>query len=152
MARHKKLKTAAGYLRSMGERIRYSGLPKEQEARWNEVRAKQRIAINNLLPQIGITELIGPTEPPHEGIERLLKAGGNEAQVAALEACRRWLKDFWVPVSSTVASVTTGMIFRGEEFSPEDTKAIEAICSERKVTMTEAIALFRGGPAPGELS
>ena len=151
MARTKKFKSVAGYLRSMGDRLRCSGLPKDQEARWAAVQAGQRAAINNLLPQLGITELISPTEPPHEGIERLLKSGGTEAQATALETCRRWLKNFWVPVSSTMAAApprenfTSSMTFRGEEFTPEETKAIEAIHSERKVTMAEAIALFREG-------
>jgi hypothetical protein len=144
----KKYKSVAGYLRSMGERIRCSGLPKEEEARRNAVQAGQRTAINNLLPQLGITELIGNTEPPHEGVERLLKLGGNEAQASALETCSRWLKNFWVPVSSSVSTSTpadfqSGMVFRGEEFTPDETQAIVAIQSERKVTMTEAIALFR---------
>jgi hypothetical protein len=150
MARTKKFKSVAGYLRSMGERIKYSNLPEEEEARWNAVHAGQRTAINNLLPQLGIPELIGPTEPPREGVERLLKLDGNEEQAAALETCRRWLKNFWVPVSSSVSTSTpadfrSGMIFRGEEFTPDETETIEAIQRERKMTMTEAIAASREG-------
>jgi hypothetical protein len=150
MARTKKFKSVAGYLRSHGERIRYSRLPKEEEARRYYVQAGQRIALNNLLLQLGITDLIGLTEPPHEGIERLLKSNGTEEQATALEACRRWLKNFWVPVSSSVSTSTpadfrSGMIFRGEEFTPDETEAIEAIQRERKMTMTEAVAAFREG-------
>jgi hypothetical protein len=150
MARTKKFKSVAGYLRSMGERIRYSGLPEEKEARWDAVQAKQRLVLNQLLPQLGITELIGTAEQPDEGIERLIKLGGHEAQAAALETCRRWLKNFWIPISSSISTSTpagfrSGMVFRGEEFTPAETETIEAIQRERKMTMTEAIAAFREG-------
>jgi hypothetical protein len=146
----KKYKSVAGYLRAMGERIRFSGLPKEDGARWDAVHAKQRTVINSLLPQLGMTELIGDTEALHEGVERLLNLNGNEVQASALEACRRWLKNFWMPVSSSVSTSTpadfrSGMIFHGEEFSAEETEAIETIQREQKVTLTEAIAAFREG-------
>jgi hypothetical protein len=63
------------------------------------VRAGQRDILNNLF---GIADRIGDAELPREGIERLLKLGGSEQHVAALETCRRWLKDFIIPLPSTL--------------------------------------------------
>jgi hypothetical protein len=101
MTRHKKFKTVAGYLRSNGDRLFWRPLPDDKEQLIAAVRIGQRDILNNLLPQIGIADRIGDAELPREGIERLLKLGGNEQQVAALEACRRWLKNFIIPISST---------------------------------------------------
>jgi hypothetical protein len=98
----KKFKTVAGYLRSNGERLLCSELPKDKEQCIALVRAGQRDTLNNLLPQIGIADRISDAELPREGVERLLKLGGNEQQVAALEACGRWLKNFLIPLSSTM--------------------------------------------------
>jgi hypothetical protein len=100
---HKKFKTVAGYLRSGGDLLLCRpSLPVDKEQCIAEVRAGQRDILNNLFPQIGIGDRIGDAELPCEGVERLLKLGGNEQQVAALETCRRWLKNFIIPLSSTV--------------------------------------------------
>jgi hypothetical protein len=40
-------------------------------------------------------------------------------------------------------SFSTGMIFGGQKFGPEETEALETICRERKVSMTEAVEIFR---------
>jgi hypothetical protein len=101
MAR-KKFKTVAGYLRSGGDQLLSRHLPEDKERCIAVVRAGQRDILNNLFPQIGIADRISDAELPREGIERLLRLGGNEQQVAALETCRRWLKNFIIPLSSTV--------------------------------------------------
>jgi hypothetical protein len=155
--KRKKFKTVAGYLRSKAERIRESNLPKEQAAQRAAVYAGQRTAINNLLPQLGFSNLIGPTEAPHEGVERLLKLNLNEQQTAALKTCQRWLKNFsvahWVVTTSASPPVEfrtggqTRMIVAGESFTHAETEAMEAIQRARKTTITEAIALFREGAA-----
>ena len=98
----KKFKTVAGYLRSMSDQLLWRDLPEDKEQRIAAVRAEQRNILNNLFPQIGIPDRIGDAERPREVIERLLKLGGNEQQVAALETCRRWLKNFMIPLSSTM--------------------------------------------------
>ena len=102
MAKPKKFKTVAGYLRSKGDQLLWRDLPEDKEQLIAAVRAGQRDILNSLLPQIGVTDRIEDAELPREGIERLLKLGGNERQVATLETCRRWLKNFVVPVSSTM--------------------------------------------------
>ena len=101
MARVKKFKSVAGYLRSCGERLRYK-LPKDKDQRIAAVQAGQRDIINNLLPQIALTQRIETTEKPSDGIKRLLAMGGTAQQVAALEACYRWLKNYVIILSATV--------------------------------------------------
>jgi hypothetical protein len=97
----KKFKTVAGYLRSGGDRLLYRTLPQDKDQRIAVVQAGQRDIINSLLPQIGITHRIEASEKPSDGIKRLLAMGGTAQQVAALEACGRWLKSFLIPLSST---------------------------------------------------
>ena len=104
--KRKKFKTAAGYLRSAGDQLLWRDLPEDKEQLIAAVRAGQRDILNNLLPQIGIADRIGGAELPRDGIERLLKLGGNEQQVATLETCRRWLKNFMIPISSAMTGNT----------------------------------------------
>jgi hypothetical protein len=67
------------------------------------VQAGQREAINHLLSQIGVTDRIGETEAPRDGVARLGAADGKTAQQAdALRACERWLKNFFIPLSATM--------------------------------------------------
>jgi hypothetical protein len=97
----KKYKTVAGYLRSCGERLQYGKLPEDKDQRIAAVQAGQRDIINSLLPQIGLAQHIEATEKPIDGITRLLAQGGTEQQVAALETCRRWLKNYVIVLGVT---------------------------------------------------
>jgi hypothetical protein len=98
----KKYKTVAGYLRSCGERLQYDGkLPEDKDQRIAAIRAGQRDIINGLLPQIGLAQRIEATEKPIDGVARLLAQGGTAQQVAALEACRRWLKNYVIVLGVT---------------------------------------------------
>jgi hypothetical protein len=99
--KHKKFKTVAGYLRSESDRLLCRSLPEEKEQLLAAVRTGQRDILNNLLPQIGIADRIGDAELPREGLKRLFELDRSEQQVAALEACQRWLKNFIIPLSST---------------------------------------------------
>ena len=98
----KKYKTVAGYLRSCGDRLQYGKLPEDKDQRIAAVQAGQRDIINNLLPQIGLAHRIKPTEKPIDGVARLLAIGGTAQQVSALEACRRWLKNYVIVLGVTV--------------------------------------------------
>ncbi len=158
MARTKKFKTVAGYLRCKGDQLRYKvcGLEnQDRDQRWAKVYAGQRDILNNLLPQLGLA-CIEATEKPDDGIRRLAQMGGTEQQVAALAACQRWLKDFFLPISSSMrvtsgssfvgaTATTRSVIFGGERFTGEEADAIEAICRERKVSFEEGIKIFRSG-------
>lgn len=90
MARTKKFKTVAGYLRSMENDLYY-----QQERAKREGRSAisddegQRQIINNLLRQIGVA-VIEQTESPLAGVKRLRQAT-NEAQGKTLDACLKWL-------------------------------------------------------------
>ena len=98
---HKKFKTVAGYLRSCGERLQYQEFPEDRDQHIAAVRAGQRNIINQLLPQIALAGCIEATEKPIDGVQRLLAMGGTAQQVAALEACRRWLKNYAIVLSVT---------------------------------------------------
>ena len=98
----KKYKTVAGYLRSCGDRLQYGKLPEDKDQRIAAVQAGQRDIINNLFPQIGLAHRIEPTEKPIDGVARLLAIGGTAQQVSALEACRRWLKNYVIVLGVTV--------------------------------------------------
>jgi hypothetical protein len=97
----KKYKTVAGYLRSCGERLQYGKLPKDKDQRIAAIQAGQRDIINGLLPQIGLAQRIEVTEKPIDGVTRLLTQGGTAQQVAALESCRRWLKNYVIVLCVT---------------------------------------------------
>ena len=98
----KKYKTVAGYLRGCDERLRYGNLPKDKDQRIAAVQAGQRDIINSLLPQLGLEHRIDANEKPIDGVTRSLAMGGTKQQVAALEACRRWLKNYVIVLSATV--------------------------------------------------
>jgi hypothetical protein len=105
MARTRKFKSVAGYLRSCGDRLDRK-LPEDKDQRIAAVQAGQRDIINNLLPQIPLTQRIEATEKPMDGIERLLALGGTDQQVAALKACQRWLKNYFIVWSVTSSGST----------------------------------------------
>ena len=100
----KKYKTAAGYLRAQGDRICadiYRIKSQDREQILAAAQAGQRTALNSLLPQLGLP-CIEATEKPADGIERLMQMGSTEQQQAALKTCRRWLRNFFIPISSSV--------------------------------------------------
>jgi hypothetical protein len=123
----KKYKTVAGYLRSCGESLSYRKMPEDRDQHIAAVRAGQRDIINNLLPQIGITGRIEAAEKPSDGVERLLAMGGTAQQVSALEACRRWLKNYVIILSvSAIPQVKTaeGLVsYEVNGFRRGDTKS-----------------------------
>lgn len=114
----RKYKTIAGYLRSCEQRI-LSKLPTADgpERVVAVVRARQREAINQLLPQIGIDDRIGDDEAPSDAIGRMIEQpqpradGLAPVRADALAACQRWLKNFFIPLSSTVTKIESGPSF-----------------------------------------
>src|SRR6516164_7316596 len=149
--RHKKFKTVAGYLRSCGERLQYHELPEDKDQRIAAVQAGQRDIINNLLPQIGLAQRIEATEKPIDGIARLLAQGGTAHQIAALEACRRWLKNYLIVLSVTaIPQVKTAQgrfSYHVYGFKRDDTRSsvqiivdAEELGGERPHTIAERLA------------
>jgi hypothetical protein len=87
----KKFKTVSGYLRSHDDGLRRT-VAKVPEDQFVEAAAVAvRKILNNLLPQIDNLPMLDTDYAPLEGIEQLLKLGGTERQVNALEDCKRWL-------------------------------------------------------------
>jgi hypothetical protein len=149
--RHKKFKTVAGYLRSCGERLQYHELPEDKDQRIAAVQAGQRDIINNLLPQIGLAQRIEATEKPIDGIARLLAQGGTAHQIAPLEACRRWLKNYLIVLSVTaIPQVKTAqgrVSYHVYGFKRDDTRSsvqiivdAEELGGERPHTIAERLA------------
>jgi hypothetical protein len=139
MARTKKFKTVAGYLRS-NENEKLCGVDPDSDAE----RTIERQIINHMLPQLGITDTIKLDEKPRDGVERLLQQTTEVRQLKALKDCRKWLrraKGHWTVTSST--AVSRGMIYRGQDFNAEETAAIEQIQSEQKVSIDKAIEIWR---------
>jgi hypothetical protein len=148
--RHKKFKTVVGYLRSCGENLAYSELPKDKDQRIAAVQAGQRDIVNNLLPQIGFTQRIEATEKPLDGIARLLAQGGTTQQIAALDACRRWLKNYLIVLGATVipqVKTAQGRVsYHVSGFKRDDTKSsvhiivdAEELGGERPHTIAERL-------------
>jgi hypothetical protein len=149
--RHKKFRTVAGYLRSCGDRLQHSKLPEDKDQRIAAVQAGQRDIINNLLPQLSLAQRIEATEKPIDGITRLLAQGGTAQQIAALEACRRWLKNYLIVLSVTAISqvkTAQGLVsYHVYGFRRDDTKSnvhiivdAEEIEGERPHTIAERLA------------
>jgi hypothetical protein len=149
----KKFKTIAGYLRNMENQLAHKQAMAElkgQPAISTEV--GERDTINHLLPQIGVnTDRIGADEKPRDGVERLQRMAQGDTQVKALAACLKWLKRPRVvdvkPTATFVGATATswGLTIGGQRFNQEESEALETICRERNVSMTEAIEIFRSG-------
>ena len=108
----------------------------------------KRQILNNLLLQKGIA-LIKQDEKPADGVRRLLTVA-TDNQRKTLEVCFEWLRQPRVRkefVGASSTAVSAGMIFRGVSYTPEETEMLEAICSQRKVSMQEAVEIMRGKPA-----
>jgi hypothetical protein len=90
--RHKKFKTVAGYLRSMGDNLYYrQEMAKLRGGAGLSDEEGEKQIINNLLPQIGISGVIEPTEKPRDGIHRLRQTVQDERHMKALNDCLKWL-------------------------------------------------------------
>jgi hypothetical protein len=90
--RHKKFKTVAGYLRSMGDNLSYrQEMAKLRNGVTMSDEEGERQIINNLLPQIGISGSIEPAEKPPDGIHRLRQTVQEERHIKALNDCLKWL-------------------------------------------------------------
>lgn len=97
----RKFKTVAGYLRSWGERLA------RVEPNSDAERALERQIINNLLPQIGMSETIVDGEMPRDGIARIRKLTTDPAKCKALDACRKWLGRMKIISVSVIPQVRT---------------------------------------------
>ncbi len=149
MARTKRFKTISGYLRSTEESRILAALVEPGSDR---ERAIERGIINGLLPQVGVAQTIAADETPLDGVDRIRALTTDPAQIKTLDACRKWLNRWrLVGVKTTATSVRTeaatfipgGMIFRGVDYSPEETEAIQAIKRERGIGTQEAVEIFR---------
>jgi hypothetical protein len=106
----------------------------------------QREILNNLLPQIGNKDLIGPSEKPIDAIKRMRQATGHPGLVKNFDICLRWLNQPRVRVKFVAAhSVATGpsVIFDGEEFTTEEFASIRKLADERAISIEEAVTTFR---------
>lgn len=89
MAKTKKFKTIAGYFRNIEETYI---LAKQVKPGTDAERAIERRAINQLLPQGGITETIADSETPLDGVKRIRELTTDPDRMKTLDACRKWLK------------------------------------------------------------
>ena len=91
----KRYKTVSGYLSSRGRGLQYSLSNLSDDQVIAATKTGQRDIINNLLPQLGLPVLLGGLgEELHDGINRLIEAGGTEHQIKALKDCARWLRNY----------------------------------------------------------
>jgi hypothetical protein len=146
MARTKRFKTVAGYLRSTGDNAYYAAQEAKRAGRplHSERDARRRI-LNALFPQIGIKDQIGPTEKPIDVVTRLRRAPENEKQAKNLDTILQWLRRRLGPRVQFLGATAEswGVIRGGEEFTGEEFDAIEKLASESGISFDEAKRMHR---------
>jgi hypothetical protein len=100
--------TVTGYLRLSLRRFLHDTNLAELsvQAQTDRVNDGLRKIINDMLPHLGISDSIGPTEKPADGVRRRRAAATNPAQTKALDDCLRWLTLLFIPISSTPTTTT----------------------------------------------
>jgi hypothetical protein len=142
----KKFKTVAGYLKSAGDGFYY----KQEMAKLkgtvtlSEEQARREI-LNNLLPQIGIKDQIGPAEKPVDAVERMRKAPENEKQAKNLDTCLQWLGRCLGPRLIARGATIWKITRAGEDFTEEEFNAINKLASESGVGFDQAKEVYRAG-------
>ena len=150
MKKRKKFKTIAGYLRSMEQDLWHRQAMAERDGKpsISEADGHRRI-INNLLPQIGVADSIGQAESPRDGIRRLRATATGDVQIKALDACAKWLDQPGMKLTflgATSTAVASGMIYRGKDYTQEETEALEKIQREYGVSLDQAIEMTARRP------
>jgi hypothetical protein len=109
MARAKKYKTVAGALRASSNEIWAMAARAERQGGDSSALAEDcvRRAINNILPQLGMSDRIRPDEKPSAGIARMLEGQTHPTMIKHLNECRRFIKRAYFPMSATMTGVST---------------------------------------------